>query len=698
VGDDAFARVPPEALGQARVAEDLLEPRSELGNVPGLDEEARDAVLDHLGHAADPARDDRRARRHRLDRREAEQLGDGDVTSVAGPVNRRHRQHPGGAVKSRQIGLRDRAKEVDAAPCRQPPEETGIVALRRAGVVAARAGDAQLGSVRERLDEAIDALVRRQPPDEEDAAARFGGGRRHEPLDVGAAVDHSCAGSGQVELARRIGRHGEKALVQPRKQAAPIPAGEPVVCDDRRDAAGTCDERGDLARRAAQVMHMDDIRAGDRAWETERERVRRMASHERERPDDAVTKPAGIAPTSGPRAEGDELTLDMSGERPAELEGIALTAPEDAGRAEAGRGHVDDPHLRLPLVTLGDPRRLSGGYLYHRRMADAAPRHRARIVFVSFPERPFPLPAASGPAVLRTSLRRPADAVLLDSIAAAFAAPVLLMRRYDVPVIGILHQPPGGIDHGAVRAAAQAPLDGLAWRRARLLIAASDHLAEQLVEAGIPGSRIRVVPPGRDVAPAESAPVAGGRERPGVAFLAVANWLPRKGILELLDAFAQLPPSTGVLHLAGDESVDRRYAGRVRSRLREPDLAGRVVVHGRLPLEEVAARYRTADVFVLAAYREPYGTVWGEAMAAGLPVVGWSAGNLPYLAEHEREGLLVPPGDVAALSNALSRLAIDGDLRARLGAAAKRRAVARPTWDETAAQFFGVIREALSGP
>jgi glycosyltransferase involved in cell wall biosynthesis len=150
--------------------------------------------------------------------------------------------------------------------------------------------------------------------------------------------------------------------------------------------------------------------------------------------------------------------------------------------------------------------------------------------------------------------------------------------------------------------------------------------------------------------------------------------------------------------MAGDDTVDRRYAGRVRLRLREPDLADRVVVHGRLPLEEVAALYRAADVFVLPAYREPYGTVWGEAMAAGLPVVGWSAGNLPYLAEHEREALLVPPGDIAALSSALSRLAADADLRARLGAAAKRRAVARPTWDETAAQFFGVIREALSGP
>jgi glycosyltransferase involved in cell wall biosynthesis len=82
-------------------------------------------------------------------------------------------------------------------------------------------------------------------------------------------------------------------------------------------------------------------------------------------------------------------------------------------------------------------------------------------------------------------------------------------------------------------------------------------------------------------------------------------------------------------------------------------------------------------------------------MAFGLPVVGWRAGNLPYLAEDEREGLLLDPGDVAALSRALLRLAVDRDIRARLGAAAQRRALTRPTWDASAARFFEAIRECM---
>jgi glycosyltransferase involved in cell wall biosynthesis len=386
----------------------------------------------------------------------------------------------------------------------------------------------------------------------------------------------------------------------------------------------------------------------------------------------------------------------MARERTAELERVALAAPEDPGGAEGRGSDVDDPHLVLPLITLGDPRRLSGGYLYHLRMADAAPEHGARIVFLSFPERTFPLAALRGQALLRRSQELRAGAVLLDSIAAAFAGPALAAGRLDVPLVGVLHQPPGGIDHGGVRATAQAPLDRLAWRRAKLLIVASDHLADELVEMGFARSRIRIVPPGRDVAPAPGGPpldLRGGRR---AAFLTVANWLPRKGILELLEAFARLPADAATLHLAGDDSADPRYAARVRSRLAKPDLAGRIVQHGPLTRERVAALYRSADVFALPAYREPYGTVWGEAMALGLPVVGWRAGNLPYLAEDEHEALLVEPGDLDALSQALMRLASDEDTRARLGAAAKRRALKRPTWDESTALFFTAVREVLA--
>jgi glycosyltransferase involved in cell wall biosynthesis len=173
----------------------------------------------------------------------------------------------------------------------------------------------------------------------------------------------------------------------------------------------------------------------------------------------------------------------------------------------------------------------------------------------------------------------------------------------------------------------------------------------------------------------------------------VGNWVQRKGILSLLDAFAALDRTAGTLHLVGNTLAQPAYAQRVRARLGRDDLRGRVTVHGPLPSADVAALYAAVDVFVLPSLKEPYGTVYGEAMAFGLPVVGWRAGNLPYLAAHEREGLLVEPGDVVGLAAALQRLADDVSLRTRLGAAAKQRAMTRPTWDEVAALFFGHLGE-----
>jgi hypothetical protein len=110
--------------------------------------------------------------------------------------------------------------------------------------------------------------------------------------------------------------------------------------------------------------------------------------------------------------------------------------------------------LTVSLVTLGDPGRLTGGYRYHRRMAELAPACGAAVGFVSFPDRPFPLPAVAGPRVRRQT--RDADVVALDSIAAAFLGPWLAPGR-GTPVVGSLHQPPGGIDHGRLRRAVQAP-------------------------------------------------------------------------------------------------------------------------------------------------------------------------------------------------------------------------------------------------
>lgn len=348
------------------------------------------------------------------------------------------------------------------------------------------------------------------------------------------------------------------------------------------------------------------------------------------------------------------------------------------------------------LVTAGDPQRLTGGHLYHRRVAEAAPRHGACLRFAAIPERPLGLAAAAAVATLaRLQAERP-DALLVDSIATAAVALPLRALRVGVPVIGLLHQPPGGVrpDGDGRRGGLRAHLDRAFAAQADRVIVPSATLATTLRKAGIPAERLRVVQPGHDL-PEPVGPVPDLRRAGGPAVLCVANWLPAKGIDLLLEAFARLPDARATLHLVGETTADSAYARKLHARLAAPELCERVVVHGPLPPEVVAAYLRVADLFVLASWSESYGMAVAEAMAAGLPVVATQVGHLPCLVTDGITGLLVPPGDTDALGTALGRLVADAQLRRAMGAAAEPRAASFPRWDDTAAGVLAAVREAI---
>jgi glycosyltransferase involved in cell wall biosynthesis len=89
---------------------------------------------------------------------------------------------------------------------------------------------------------------------------------------------------------------------------------------------------------------------------------------------------------------------------------------------------------------------------------------------------------------------------------------------------------------------------------------------------------------------------------------------------------------------------------------------------------DMPAIYSALDVFVLPSHREGFSRSGMEAAACGVAAVLSDIRGCREVGEHERELLLVPPGDVAALTAAISRLILQPDLRHRLGEAARRRA------------------------
>ncbi len=319
---------------------------------------------------------------------------------------------------------------------------------------------------------------------------------------------------------------------------------------------------------------------------------------------------------------------------------------------------IEQPVLRLALVTLGDPHRQTGGHRYHRTMARAAPGYGAEIRFCSIPDRSWPLAMATAARAFRAASER------------------------------------CGVGHGWIRSLLQGALDRLTYRHGSGFIAAGQSLVDTLRGLGVPDNRIRLVPPGCDV-PVDGPPRLDLRQGRDVAVLCVANWTPNKGIVELVSAFASLPESAATLWLVGATDVDRAYAERVRRRISAPNLSDRVVVRGALPFDEVARMYRSADVFALCSSVDAYGTAWAEAISAGLPVIGWRTANLPHLAEHGREALMPEPGDLRGLASALHAISSDAGLRERLSAGAKRRAGTLPAWRDSEEAFFGAVREFI---
>jgi glycosyltransferase involved in cell wall biosynthesis len=98
---------------------------------------------------------------------------------------------------------------------------------------------------------------------------------------------------------------------------------------------------------------------------------------------------------------------------------------------------------------------------------------------------------------------------------------------------------------------------------------------------------------------------------------------------------------------------------KVLDELDTPALRGRVVRYGAVAPPVVAELLARANIFTLPSRDEPYGMDYTEAMCAGLPIVGWRAGNLPNLIDDGVEGILVPTGNVGALTAAYLRLATE---------------------------------------
>lgn len=234
------------------------------------------------------------------------------------------------------------------------------------------------------------------------------------------------------------------------------------------------------------------------------------------------------------------------------------------------------------------------------------------------------------------------------------------------------HRPSVVLDRRTFRAAAHSVLFS-EWARRSVL---DDY--------GLDPARTSVIPPGVDIERFRDScpPRDATRERPVI--LHVGNDWARKGGSDLLEVFRDRLADRCELHFVTSWPV--------------PDVAGAVVHRGVEPFSaKWFALYRAADIFVLPTRVEPFGLVFLEAMAAGLPVIGTRISAVPEIVADGDTGILVAPADKTALSRALEPLVHDAERRRQMGEAGRARAARMFDARTNFGRLADVFRAAAAG-
>ena len=354
---------------------------------------------------------------------------------------------------------------------------------------------------------------------------------------------------------------------------------------------------------------------------------------------------------------------------------------QDLAEASVARGHDVAVLVHQRAGTWRSSRERIAGVDVHRVGCLAAP-----LYTPLSPAFPFALArvlASFRPQLLHLHLPNPSGFAALAS-ARARRLPWVVHWHADVPPDS---------DDWRLRFAYRAyrPFEQAVLRHARAIVATSKPYLDASIALARWHSKVEVVPlgigPARDAASRSAWPGAGG-----LRLLAVGRLSRYKGFDVLLAALARTPRAS--LLLVGAGECERA----LRTQARSLGLGARVHFAGALDDAALASAFASADAFVLPSLDrgEAFGLVLLEAMRAGLAVVATSipGSGTGFVIEDEDSGLLVPPGDAAALAHAIDRLA-DAGLRARLGRAAQARWASQFTLEREADRIERIYRTCI---
>lgn len=346
----------------------------------------------------------------------------------------------------------------------------------------------------------------------------------------------------------------------------------------------------------------------------------------------------------------------------------------------------------LHFVVPGPLDQRTGGYRYDAHMVRGL-RERGREVRVHELPGSFPGPDPGAAEALTAALAAVEDGgtAVVDGLAGGAHPEALEAAREDIRLVALVHHPLAdetGLDPECADLLRK--LEARALAACRGVVTTSPFTRTRLGGWGVPAHRIRAVVPGTERARPATGPGPGRAPR----LLCVGSLVPRKGQDVLVAALEELGDLPWRCSLVGSAERDPDFARSLRDRVAGAGLADRVEIPGEVSDEELERRFHRASVFVLPSRTEGYGMALTEALARGLPVVGTTGGAVPETVP-AAAGILVSPGEVGALREALRTLLEDSDRREALAAGARAHAASLPVWPEAVAAFARALEELV---
>jgi glycosyltransferase involved in cell wall biosynthesis len=329
----------------------------------------------------------------------------------------------------------------------------------------------------------------------------------------------------------------------------------------------------------------------------------------------------------------------------------------------------------------------------YRPVVDGVPVHRFPVRKRMIPRLTMPMMvglvdalAESGADVIHAHSHRYGHVLQSTAVAARLGIPLVISTSYHP---ADRREPPR--NRALLRC--QDVFFGMTAYRTADAVVVQSELESQLVREFAPADRIRIIPPGVDLAEwrEPDGDRTDGLDLPPDYFVYAGRVASNKGLPHLVDAIAELPPSARrpVVFLGKDWGEQASLEAHARQR----GVVELLRFVGHVPERRTyRAVIRGAHALVLPSEWEAYGFVLLEAMAARTPIVASSVGAVTEVLGRGTRGLLVPYGDPAALAGALRSVLDDpGGARGRASVAAEW--VQGLDWSVSAERFRALYRE-----